>query len=71
MKTLIYIEDVFEGSAEQFTDCFFTLGDLTKLTMKQIEDEVIDWCKQMCWNLLCVTEVPDEHFDGIMRSYGK
>jgi hypothetical protein len=68
MKTLIYIEDVFEGSAEQFSDCFFTLGTLGVIN---IEDEVIVWCKQMCWNLLCVIEVPDEHFDNIMRSYGK
>jgi len=41
MKTLIYIEDVFEGSFAQFQNCFYSFGDDTEqFTRQEIEDDI-------------------------------
>ena len=66
MKTLIYIEDVFEGSFVQFQNCFYSFGDDTEqFTRQEIEDDIASWCRQLDFNLLCVTEVSDEQCKNI------
>ena len=60
MKVLIYIEDMFEGSWEQFQNNFGFYRD--ELSKEEIEDASTDFCDKENCRLLCVTEVTDEHW---------
>lgn len=56
MKKLIYIindGDIFEGTVDQFRDCFFDNADI---------DTVIGWCAEQDYDFQCTyREIDNEH----------
>jgi hypothetical protein len=56
LETRIIIEngDVFDGTREQFMDCFFSNAD---------DDKIKDWCIENGWNVL-ITEDTNEIKEG-------